>query len=83
MAFLNFKLHGINMFHCINKHSIVFVQSLNEWGGNKIVFLCLTVVLSHVIMGLLIYLQMLLQMENMGSWFLDGLGKTQINCQCL
>jgi len=27
--------------------------------------------------GVLVYLQMLLQMGNMGSWSLDGLGKIQ------
>jgi hypothetical protein len=83
MALLNFKLHDINPFHCIHKHSIVLVQNLDDWGENKIVFLCLTFVLSQVLMGLLVYLQMLLQMENIGSWSLDGLGKTQNNCQGL
>jgi hypothetical protein len=34
-----------------------------------------------MLMGLLVYLQMLLQMENMGSWSLDGLGKSQNNFQ--
>jgi hypothetical protein len=83
MALFNFKLYDITLFHCINKHSLIFVHSLDDWGENKIVFLCLTFVLSHVLMGFLVSLQMLLQMENMGSWSLDGLGKIQNNCQGL
>jgi len=67
MALFNFKSHDINPFHCINRHLIVLVQSLDDWGENNFFFLCLTFVLSHMLMGLLVYLQMLSQMGNMES----------------